>query len=86
LAAYASLERALTERGHGRDPAETPTEHLARVLADDPGLAPPAIQLGALYELARFSDREITIDDQHRAAESLDRARHRLATPVHRSS
>lgn len=86
LAAYASLERALTGRGHGRDPAETATEHLARVLADDPGLAAPAIELGALYELARFSDREITIDDQHRAAESLDRARHKLATPVHRSS
>jgi hypothetical protein len=85
LAAYATLERALAERGHGRHLPETPTEHLARVLADDPGLAPPAIRLGALYELARFSDREITLDDQRSAAVSLDRARHELATPVDRA-
>ena len=80
LAAYATLEQALAQRGHGREPTETPTEHLARVLQSVPVTAAPAIRLGELYELARFSQRPITADDQHRAAHALDRARRDLAT------
>ncbi len=82
LAAYAELERALSDRGRSRDPAETPTEHLARVLGSDPVVAEPAVRLGALYELARFSDHPITATDQHHAATALDRARHELAAPA----
>ena len=79
LAAYAALEQALAERGDSREPAETPTEHLARVLEGAPVIAAPAVRLGELYELARFSDRPITGDDQRRAANELDRARRDLA-------
>jgi len=80
LAAYASLERALAERGRHRHAAETPTEHLAQVLAAFPLLASSAVQLGLLYEVARFSDHPITNDDRDRAAEALARARRALVT------
>jgi len=79
LAAYASLERAVAERGHRRHPAETATEHLARVLAAIPLLVSPAVRLGQLYEVARFSAHPITDDDRNRAAEALARARRSLA-------
>ncbi len=79
MAAYAGLERALAERGHDRHPADTPTEHLAGVLAALPAVAAPSVRLGQLYELARFSDQPITEDDRIRAAESLARARSTLA-------
>jgi len=80
LAAYASLERALAERGRPRHPAETPTEHLARVLAAFPMVASPAVRLGRLYEVARFSDHPITNNDRNRAGEALVRARRALVT------
>lgn len=79
LAAYAGLEHALAERGRGRSPTETPTEHMRRVLGTAPVLAEPALLLGALYELARFSDHPISRNDHQRAAAALDRARHTLA-------
>ena len=75
LAAYASLERALSSRGRHREPAETLIEHLSRVLAVVPQLAGPAVRLGALYELARFSDHPISNADRKRAADELARAR-----------
>ena len=78
LAAYASLERSLADQGRGRDSAETPTEHLARVLASVPVVAGPAGRLAELYELARFSDYEITKDDQRRALLALNTSRRNL--------
>ena len=80
LAAYASLERALAERGRRRQPAETPTEHLVGVLAAFPVLASPAVRLGQLYEVARYSDHPITNDDRVSAAEALARSRRALVT------
>jgi hypothetical protein len=80
LAAYASLERALADRGHHRDPAETPTEHLGRVFAAVPMLTGPAVRLGELYELARFSDHPISAADREGAADELARARLALVT------
>ncbi len=79
LAAYASLESSLADRGRGREPSETPTEHLARVLASVPLVVGPAVRLGELYALARFSDYEITEADQHSAALELERSRRHLA-------
>lgn len=79
MAAYAGLERSLAAQGRGRDPHETPAEHLARVLVAVPVLLGPAVQLGELYGLARFSDHEITKDDQRRAAAALDQSRRQLA-------
>ncbi len=86
LAAYAGLESALAARGQPRDPAETPAEHMARVLAAVPVLADPAVRLSHLYELARFSDHAITDDDRDRAATDLRHARNALGTPVGNTS
>ena len=82
MAAYASLERALSEQGRHRHPAETPTEHLARVLAEVPSLSGPAVRLGLLYERARFSDHPITHADRATAAAELTRARRLLVPQV----
>lgn len=78
LEAYASLEMALTDQGRPRRHSETATEHLARVLEQFPGVAGPAVRLGQLYELARFSDHLITSDDQHEAANALQQSRSEL--------
>lgn len=82
MAAYASLEDALAQNGHFRDPAQTPSEFLADVLAALPSLAGPAAQLGHLYELARFSRQVITQVDRDQAADALAAARLRLFDPV----
>lgn len=74
LLAYASLERALAAEGQRRHPTETPSEHIARVLADIPTLARPAVRLGKLYEVARFSDQVITEDERGSAALELRQA------------
>lgn len=78
LAAYAALESSLGAQGRGRKATETPTEHLRRVLAQLPDIANPAVKLGQLYEVARFSDSPITLADQQLAASQLDRARQHL--------
>lgn len=78
LAAYDGLERALAARGQPREPTETPTEHMARVLVDVPTIAEPAVELGRLYELARFSDHPISEDDRQQAVEQLAAARRSL--------
>ena len=82
MVAYASLERALVKSGYLRDPALTPTEYLAFVLAAMPALAGPAVQLGHLYELARFSNHAITNDDRDRAADALAQTRLDLASSI----
>ncbi|RZV45660.1 MAG: DUF4129 domain-containing protein [Acidimicrobiales bacterium] len=79
MAAYATLEQALAAQNQGRSPAETPTEHMARVLRGVPTLAKPAVQLGRLYELARFSETNITANDKDEAARALDHARRELS-------
>jgi hypothetical protein len=81
IAAYATLEHALASEGRSRHQSETPTEHLRRVLQSFPMLTDPAIELGRLYELARFSDATISVADQRDAAEALGQARRDLASP-----
>jgi hypothetical protein len=79
LMAYSLLESALSDLGHTRDSAETPSEHMTRVLADIPFLRVPAVKLGELYELARFSQEVITEEDRQDATRALDQARSQLA-------
>jgi hypothetical protein len=78
LAAYASLETSLTDLGRSREASETVTEHLTRVLVEVPVVTGPAVRLGELYELARFSDHPITRADQQEAADALGQARSKL--------
>ena len=82
MVAYASLEQALVESGYLRDPAQTPTEYLASVLAAMPALADPAVRLAHLYELARFSDHAITNEDRDRAAQALAESRLDLGSSI----
>lgn len=82
LTAYASLEYALADLDRDRQPSETPSEHMARVLADIPALTAPAIRLGELYEIARYSHGNVTEEDRREAVRALDRARKSLALAV----
>lgn len=81
MLAYASLEHALTEHGLERHRAETPSEHLGRVLVDLPALATPAVRLGELYEIARFSKVAITESERAKATQTLHQARNSLSAP-----
>lgn len=74
LTAYNSLERSLADLGHPRAPADTPSEHMGRVLAAIPPLESPGRQLGELFEVARFSNRTITESDRRQARVALDEA------------
>ena len=78
LVAYATLEDALEGAGMPRHPPETPTEHLRRVLSDMPHLVDPVLELGSLYEIARFSDASLTDDDRWRASSALRQVLDRL--------
>ncbi len=75
LASYSSLETALADQGRPRLASETPTEHLRRVLERFPSVAGPAVRLGALYEIARFSEHPISVEDQHDAGDALRESR-----------
>jgi len=77
--AYATLERVLASHERTRLRSETPTEHVRRSVESlriDPA---PLVQLGELYSLARFSEDEITVDQQDDARMALERARDGLA-------
>jgi len=77
--AYALLESVLARHGSPRDPAETPTEHVRRSLQRLRVASDPFVQLGGLYERARFSDVLITRAEQLQAADALDSAKRALA-------
>jgi hypothetical protein len=74
LAAYATLEAALSDRGEPRHRSETVAEHLGRVLESVPHLAEPAQRLGELYEIARFSEVTITEQDRQSAVAALQQS------------
>lgn len=80
LRSYAVLEAVLASHGLSRTRAETPTEHLRRSLRNLRIDNAPLLELGRLYELARFSDRPITTQQQADAARALDRARTSLTS------
>lgn len=80
LRSYALLESVLASHGSTRAPHETPTEHLRRSLRTIRVDAAPLIRLGELYEVARFSDQPISVEQQRDAARSLEAARRALAS------
>lgn len=71
LTAYAALEEAAAGVGAARQPAETPTEHVTRWLTSVPFDHRPVLELGHLYERARFSYLPITDVDKQSALEAL---------------
>jgi hypothetical protein len=60
LAAYARMERTLAPRGAGRQRHETALEYLDRVLARLEIEPAPLRRLTGLFELAKFSNHEVT--------------------------
>lgn len=75
LRSYAVLETVLASHGLSRPRAETATEHLRRALRNLRLDSAPLIQLGQLYEVARFSEHPITVAQQADAARALDQTR-----------
>ncbi|TVP46214.1 MAG: DUF4129 domain-containing protein [Gemmatimonadales bacterium] len=69
--AYARLLAALDERGRGRWEHEGPLEHLQRVLGTLRIRPAPLRELIALFELARFSPRNLTTTHRDRALLAL---------------
>lgn len=82
IGAYAQLEEALAEHGEARLMTETPMEHVRRALAHLEIDTEPVLQLARLYEIARFSDHGVSVEDQHRAIAGLTRVRQDLAVMV----
>jgi hypothetical protein len=60
LTAYARMERALSPRGVGRQRHETATEYLDRLLGRLELEPAPLQRLTGLFELARFSNHQVT--------------------------
>ena len=79
IRAYSQLEGAFAAHGESRRATETPMEHIRRALAHLDIDTEPVLQLARLYEIARFSDHAITVEDQHRAIKGLTQVRDDLA-------
>lgn len=82
IAAYARMERALARHGHGRHPAETPFEYLARILAELDVRPSAAEELTQLFERAKFSSHPVDELMKHRAIAALSSVREDLAPPA----
>jgi hypothetical protein len=74
IAAYAMLLEGLAACAQGRHPAETPLEHLERVLAALDVRPEPLRDLTTLFGEARFSDHPMTDGHRDRARAALDAA------------
>lgn len=75
IACYAALLDGLESCAQGRRPAETPDEHLERVLAALEVRAEPLRELTTLFGEARFSDHVMTEAQRDRARTALASAR-----------
>jgi hypothetical protein len=74
IAAYAMLLDGLATCAQGRDPAETPLEHLERVLVALDVRPEPLRELTTLFGEARFSDHAMSEEQRDRARAALEAA------------
>jgi len=65
-----------------RDPSETASEYLQRALSDLSLDTVPLLTLSELYQEARYSTHEITVDDQRAAQAALEQVGRQLQRPV----
>jgi hypothetical protein len=79
IAAYARMEGVLTRHGIRRLASETPLEYLTRVLAELTSRHEPVAQLTRLFEIAKFSRREIDARMKGEAIGALREIRDELA-------
>ena len=82
IAAYARMERVLARNGYARDPAETPSEYLARILARLDVRAGAVEELTALFERAKFSTHSVDELMKERAIAALVSVRADLDEPA----
>jgi hypothetical protein len=75
IAAYVAMERAMARQGWARRPAEAPSEYLARVLGVAPARAADLDRLVGMYQLARFSEHEVTFGMRETAVATVRRLR-----------
>jgi hypothetical protein len=71
LACYERLMAVMARHGLARRASEAPFEHLDRVLGQSPTALTPARSLARDFEVARFSDHEISPSVSQRAVSSL---------------
>jgi Domain of unknown function (DUF4129) len=81
LAAYARMEGALTPRGAGRQRHETAMEYLVRVLGRLELEPAPLQRLTGLFELAKFSNHQVTETMRDDALAALGAISAALRTP-----
>jgi hypothetical protein len=74
LNAYRSLEVVFESRGSSRARSETTTEHITRSLRSITVDPAPIAELGELYQIARFSEQPITVEQQASARAALEQA------------
>jgi hypothetical protein len=82
LAAYARMEGALAPRGAGRLRHETALEYLDRLLARRNLEPEPLRRLTGLFELARFSDHQVTRAMRADAVSALEAITAALRSPT----
>jgi hypothetical protein len=82
LAAYARMEGALAPRGAGRLRHETALEYLERLLARRNLEPEPLRRLTGLFELARFSDHQVTRAMRDDAVGALEAITASLRSPT----
>jgi hypothetical protein len=75
IAAYVAMERAMARQGWARRPAEAPSEYLSRVLGVAPTRAADLDRLVGMYQLARFSEHEVTASMRETAVATVRRLR-----------
>ncbi len=81
IAAYARMEVVLGRNGFERVPSETAIEYLRRILFDLTANADAVARLTALFERAKFSQREIDDAMKREAIEALIEIRDSLRAP-----
>ena len=80
IGCWAYLEIALARHEHPRPPHHTPLEYVRVLVAELPALPARALlELTARYEVARFSEHDISRDDRDTALRCLHDIRHTLA-------
>ncbi|HEV2592203.1 MAG TPA: DUF4129 domain-containing protein [Gaiellaceae bacterium] len=79
IAAYARMERTFERLGLARRPSETAIEYLRRVLHELTSRSGAVERLTSLFESAKFSRHEVTVDMKNDAISSLREIRESIA-------
>jgi hypothetical protein len=79
IAAYARMEGVLARHGVRRLPSETPLEYLSRVLSGLTARHEPVERLTGLFEVAKFSRRDVGPEMKRDAIAALREVRDELA-------